>query len=577
VSAFDETAAARVKDAADIVSVIGRYVTLSRSGSGHKGLCPFHSEKTPSFHVSASRKAYHCFGCGAGGDVFTFMMNFLGISFRDALEELAAEYGVDVSTSFRSDPGASLLKLIAEAHSFYRRCMNQASASPAKAYLDDRGLTPATVDGLELGWAPSGGALVRHLTAMGYSRSSIVDAGLALTSESGQTYDRFRERILFPIRDRRGRPVSFGGRSVSGAEPKYLNGPDSAVYHKGELLYGFTEARATARDMETVILVEGYFDHARLFQAGLQCVVATCGTALTRSQARQLVSLAPGVVVCYDGDAAGNRAAVKACEILLAEGCWPGVMRLEQGMDPDDFVAKYGVDAFISRAESASDPVSFAASLAGGWERLAASGKAVRAVERLLAMASKASGPVLRETMLRKISDLTGYSMNALSQQMDRESAARPSPRRRVRAAGTPNGAADHSLLRALLSGEGGGLDAGLAAFLEPEDFVTGDARDLFMLLRDRAVSGSHLPPLPEMPEALASLFSSIAVAEGSHRLEDSDRGRIRERILRNRASSRLAELRARLKSSDGDERRALLKEMAELRADSVQPRGRDA
>ncbi len=577
MSAFDETAVARVKDAADIVSVIGRYVTLSRSGSGHRGLCPFHHEKTPSFHVSASRQAFHCFGCGAGGDVFTFMMNFLGISFRDALEELAAEYGVDVSTSVRSDPGASLLTLIAEAHSFYRQCLNQDSASPAKAYLDGRGLTPATVDGLGLGWAPSGGALVRHLAGRGYSRSSIVDAGLALTAESGQTYDRFRERILFPIRDRRGRPVSFGGRSISGAEPKYLNGPDSAVYHKGELLYGFTEARAAARDIETVILVEGYFDHARLFQAGLQCVVATCGTALTQSQARQLISLAQGVVVCYDGDAAGNKAAMKACEILLAGGCWPGVTRLEQGMDPDDFVARYGIDAFISRVETASDPVSFAASLAGGWEKLAASGRAVQAVERLLAMASKASGPVLRETMLRKISDLTGYSMDTLSRQMEQESMEQSSPRRQVRAVGAPNSTADHSLLKALISGEAGGLDTGLARFLEPGDFLTGDARDLFMFLKDRAVSGSALPPLPGMPPALVSLFSSLVVAGSSHPLEDSDRERIRERILRRRTSSRLAELRVRLKSSDGDERKALLKEMSELRSDSVQPGGRDA
>lgn len=573
---YDDAAVSRVKDAADIVAVIGRYVPLSRSGSGHRGLCPFHREKTPSFHVSPQRQAFHCFGCGAGGDVFTFLMDFLGVSFREALEELASEYGIDVSDVPRqADPGAPLRRILEEAHSYYVRSLASGGSSGARSYLEKRGISSATSESLGMGWAPQGGGLLRHLSDRGFSFSTAVEAGLAIRPDSGQTYERFRERLLFPIRDRRGRTVSFGGRATGAVEPKYLNGPDTPVYHKGDLLYGFNEARASARDMDTVILVEGYFDHARLYQEGLQCVVATCGTALTQPQARQLVSLAQGVVVCYDGDAAGAKAAFKACEVLLAEGCWPGVVRLDEGTDPDDFVASRGMDAFLSKVETALDPVAFAMSLSGGWRGLEASGRAVQAVKRLLTLASRASGPVLRETMLRRISDMTGYSMETLSAQLEQESPERPA-RRSVE---TPRiGASDMSLLRALMSGADGGLDAGLASFLEPGDFGPGPARELFEILAASAAGGGRPASVTGMPPGPASLYTSIAVAQDSKgSLEEQDRARIRERVERRRSSQRLAELRERLGHAGADERKAILKEISGLGSPARDQGGTDA
>lgn len=573
---YDDAAVSRVKDAADIVAVIGRYVPLTRSGSGHRGLCPFHREKTPSFHVSPQRQAFHCFGCGAGGDVFTFLMDFLGVSFREALEELASEYGIDVSDVPRqAEPGAPLRKILEEAHSFHVRSLASSGSAAARSYLEKRGISRATSESLGMGWAPQGGGLLRHLEGLGYSSSTAVEAGLAIRPDSGRPYERFRERLMFPIRDRRGRTVSFGGRATGAVEPKYLNGPDTPVYHKGDLLYGFNEARAAARDMETVILVEGYFDHARLYQEGLQCVVATCGTALTQPQARQLVSLAQGVVVCYDGDAAGAKAAIRACGALLAEGCWPGVVRLDDGMDPDDFVASRGIDAFLSRVEAAFDPVAFAMALSGGWKGLEASGRAVQAVKRLLTLASSASGPVLRETMLRRISEMTGYSMDTLSAQLEQESPDRPARRTRE----TPRiGASDMSLLRALLSGADGGPDAGLAAFLEPGDFSPGPARELFEILA-RCTAGGGLPAaIPGMPSGPASLYTSIAVEhDPGGALEEQDRARIRERVERRRSSQLLAGLRDRLKHAEGEERRAILKEISALGSSSRNPGETDA
>ncbi len=571
---YDESAAGRVKDAADIAAVIGRHVTLARSGSGLKGLCPFHKEKTPSFHVSPQRQAFHCFGCGAGGDVFTFLMNYMGISFRDALEELAAEYGIDVSRDAPADPGGNLRRMIAEAHSFFVDCLGRESASPVRSYLEERGISQSTVKSLGVGWAPPGGVLTRHLSGLGYSGSTIIEAGLASTSGSGSTYDRFRERILFPIRDRRGRTVSFGGRTISGTEPKYLNGPDTPVYHKGDLLYGFTEARSAARDVETVILVEGYFDHARLYQSGLQCVVATCGTAITQAQARQLAALAPGVIICYDGDAAGCKAALKACGILLAEGCYPGVVKLEEGLDPDDFVAQRGIDAFIGKVETASDPVTFAASLAGGWKRIEASGKSVIAVKRLLSLAGSASGPILRETLLRRISEMTGYSMEALEGQLGSEPVAVP-PRIALVASNT--GRTDNALLKALLSGGDGGLDRDLLAFLEPGDFESEAARGLFSALKDAATTGDPRPRVSDLAPELVSLFTSIAVAADENPLEESDRERVRARVARKRTANRLAILRAQLLEAGEEEGKAILREMSDLGSGSSRNGGRDA
>ncbi|MCK4807509.1 MAG: DNA primase, partial [Candidatus Aegiribacteria sp.] len=327
---FSNESVERVRASTDIAAVIGRYVSLKKSGRSIKGLCPFHREKTPSFFVTPERQMYHCFGCGAGGDVFSFLMNYLNFSFTEAVEELASEAGIKLERTGRDTTRTDVFReILAQAHSYYRKQLTGKASTDAQDYLEGRKLSERIVEKLGIGWAPDEGRLSAHLREKGYSESQLIESGVALRSTRGSgIYDRFRGRILFPISDRRGRIISFGGRlikeSATGA-PKYLNGPDSPIYRKGDYLYGYRDAARVSRDLDMIILVEGYFDHARFLDAGFECVVATCGTALTSPQARQMGALA-SVYICYDGDKSGQRASVRAAEVVLEQGYLPGII-----------------------------------------------------------------------------------------------------------------------------------------------------------------------------------------------------------------------------------------------------------
>lgn len=549
----------RIREAADIASVIGRHVNLSRSGRNLRGLCPFHREKTPSFFVSPDRQSYHCFGCGAGGDVFSFLMSFLGLSFPDAVGELAAEYGIDVGTETSVDPGDVLRKALGEAQAFFLKSLAGPGGRAAATYLSGRSLSSKTLESLGVGWAAPGGALGRHLSGLGFSRSTLEEAGLLIAADEGKSgYDRFRDRITFPIRDRRGRTVSFGARALGEAVPKYLNGPDSPVYRKGDLLYGYQEARGAARDADTIILVEGYFDHARLVDSGFGFVVATCGTALTPSQARQLASLAGTVLVCYDGDAAGIKASLRAVEILLAEKCYPSVVQLDGGRDPDDFIRQDGADAFLARMETALDPVSFALSTAGGWEGIRGRGRGVQAVRRLARLTTLSPDPLVRDEMLRRITALTGFSSSAVLGYA--ESISSPEPR----SAAPPErpSPGDITLLRALLGSEGK-PDGQLLDYLEEADFGSHSARSLFLEIRSQASEGFRAPVPGTMGAEEGRLCAEILASPLP--LNDEDRSRIRAAIERKRLDRAREDLLIRMSAARGEERLAILKEISTL------------
>ncbi|NLP04777.1 DNA primase [Candidatus Fermentibacteria bacterium] len=547
----------RIREAADIAAVVGRFVTLSRAGRSLKGLCPFHREKTPSFFVSPERQTYHCFGCGAGGDVFSFLMSYLGIPFPDAVAELAQEYGIDVSRDSQPDPGEPLRRVLAEAQAFYHSALRGREGAQAREYLASRALSDSTAEALGIGWAPGGNVLVRHLQKAGFALSAMVDAGLAVRAEDGRTvYDRFRERLLFPIRDRRGRVVSFGGRALGTAAPKYLNGPDTPVYGKGDLLYGFHDARLPARESDTVILVEGYFDHARLHEAGIHFVVATCGTALTPSQARQLSSLASGVLVCYDGDQPGRKAAMKAVEVLLAEKCYPAVIALEGGEDPDEFVSRHGPDAFVEKMSAPLDPVDFALLLAGGWKALERSGRGVTALRRLARLAALSPDPIVRETMARRISESTGYSPASIASAM--EPAPTENPDRRIPIE-TP-GPFECTALKAVMLGADG-IDRDLLSFLEPGDFQSAQARELFEEIGRQAGEGltSVVPGLmaPEQASLASRLFSE------SGTFSPKDAVTVRKSVERARLQRRRAELKASLPGGSPEDRKSILRSIS--------------
>lgn len=353
----------RVRAASDIVEVIGETVPLKRVGRNWTGLCPFHKEKTPSFSVNAERQFYHCFSCKAGGDVFKYLMESQHVGFLEAVEMLSRRANIPIPE--RGAPGergvrARLLDALEQAAAAYERWLADPSAgAPTRAYLERRGLTADTVRAFRLGLAPPGwDNLVQRLGRLG--EGTLVDAGLANRRERGGVYDRFRHRLMVPLMAPGGAVLGFGARALAPEdEPKYLNSPESAVYHKGQFLFGLEQARKRAEPGGEMIVVEGYFDAIALHQAGLGNTVATSGTAFTPEQARLLRRLVTRVAIAYDGDAAGQNAMMRSLGTLLAEGLDVVVVDLPRGDDPDTLVKRAGVEGWHEVRARAADPVEF--------------------------------------------------------------------------------------------------------------------------------------------------------------------------------------------------------------------------
>ena len=346
-----------------LADIVGRRVTLRRAGREHSGLCPFHNEKTPSFTVSEEKGFYHCFGCGAHGDVIGFVMRTEGLSFPEAVERLAAEAGLEVPRSTpaerqRAERAGGLLRAMEAACAWYESTLAGADGAAARAYLAARDLDEATIARFRLGFAPDRrGGLKAALTARGIGEDTLIEAGLLTRpAEGGLAYDRFRGRIIFPITDRRGRVIAFGGRILDAdattrdGRPlaKYLNSPETPLFHKGQVLYALDKAQAAAHDGEAIVVTEGYTDVIALHKAGFGGAVAPLGTALTEGQIELLWRLAPEPVLCFDGDTAGRRAAARAAERalpLLRPGYSLRFAMLPQGEDPDSLIRDLGVEA----------------------------------------------------------------------------------------------------------------------------------------------------------------------------------------------------------------------------------------
>ncbi|MBV8910970.1 MAG: DNA primase, partial [Gammaproteobacteria bacterium] len=351
---------------ADIVEIIGARVPLKKSGREYKACCPFHAEKTPSFWVSPVKQFYHCFGCGKHGTVIGFLMDHDHMQFPEAVEELALRLGVEVPREALPSPGPRaadepLYELMARVARFYVECLAQ-QARP-REYLARRGLSAATLERFAIGYAPnSWNELLRRFAAGDAERRRLLDAGLIVERDRGASagaehfYDRFRDRIMFPIRDARGRTIAFGGRIIDVGEPKYLNSPETALFHKGRELYGLYETRRGRATLSRLVIVEGYMDAVQLHQAGIDYAVATLGTATTSEHLRRMFRLASEVVFAFDGDRAGRAAAWRALQQALPEAREGREMRfllLPEGHDPDSLVAAQGRAAFEARLEAA--------------------------------------------------------------------------------------------------------------------------------------------------------------------------------------------------------------------------------
>jgi DNA primase len=345
-----------LKRHADIVAVIQDYVSLRKTGATYKGLCPFHGEKTPSFHVNREKGFFHCFGCGAGGDVFKFLELREGVTFPDAVKMLAQRFGMtlpDLEQGDEQRAGAaereSLLKAHDAAADWFRQQLASAAGARVRAQIGSRGIADATREALGLGFAPRDG-LRDALLQQGFSQALLLRAGLLVQREDGTIADRFRNRLMIPIHRETGSVIAFGGRALDAdQQPKYLNSPETPIYSKSRTLFGLNLSKSSIRESGFAILVEGYLDFAQVYQAGFQAVVASCGTALTPTQAQQLRRFTGKVVLSFDPDAAGQGAAAKSCEMLVSEGFEVNVAMLPAGDDPDTYVRKQGREGYGAR------------------------------------------------------------------------------------------------------------------------------------------------------------------------------------------------------------------------------------
>lgn len=414
----------------DIVDVVSSRVQMKKAGKNYTACCPFHKEKNPSFSVSPDKQFYYCFGCGAGGNALGFIMDHDNLDFPQAVEELAKAAGMEIPREESGRPhkprqptDSPLYPLLTAAADFYRQALKSHPARKAAVdYLKGRGLTGEIARDFGLGFAPPGwDNLYKHLSSDTLQQKAMIDAGLLVeNAETGKRYDRFRDRVMFPIRDSRGRIIAFGGRVLGDDKPKYLNSPETPVFHKGQELYGLFEARKFNRSLDEIIVVEGYMDVIALAQQGLRNAVATLGTATSEEHMKRLFRVVPSVLFCFDGDQAGRNAAWRALEATLPclqDGRRARFLFLPEGEDPDTLVRSEGTDAFKARINQHAQPLAdyFFQQLTEEADPRSLEGKAHMAT-LAAPLIDKVPGANLRALMRQRLSEITGLTSETVSQ-----------------------------------------------------------------------------------------------------------------------------------------------------------------
>ncbi len=424
----------------DIVDLIDARVKLKKQGKNFHACCPFHNEKTPSFTVNGEKQFYHCFGCGAHGNAIDFLMNFDRLEFVESIEELATSHGLDVPYEAGSGPSQmerhqrqSLYQLMENLNGFYQQGLQQSSAQPARDYLDRRGLSADIINHFAIGYAPAGwDNVLKRFGKQSEDRESLMEAGMLVSNDKGRTYDRFRDRVMFPIRDKRGRVIGFGGRVLGNDTPKYLNSPETPIFHKGRQLYGLYEAVKNHPEPARLLVVEGYMDVVALAQYGIDYAVASLGTSTTAEHIQLLFRSTDTVICCYDGDRAGREAAWRALETALPymnDGRQLRFMFLPDGEDPDTLVRKEGKAAFEARMEQAMPLSSFLFdSLLPQVDLSSRDGKA-RLSTLALPLITQIPGETLRIYMRQELGNKLGIlDDNQLEKLMPRQAASGTAP-----------------------------------------------------------------------------------------------------------------------------------------------------
>jgi DNA primase len=427
-----------IRAANDIVEVVGVYLQLKRAGSAFKTLCPFHKEKTPSFHVNPQRQIFHCFGCGAGGDVFKFIMQYENVDFSTAARMLAERVGIRVQWAEEEGGGPSkdsLYKLHEEVAQIYHRALLKSpSAARAREYIESRDLAGRTTEDFLIGYAPDQwDAIAKWAGKTGYDLPLLEAAGLVMRSDRGDPYDRFRNRLMFPIRDELGRVIAFSGRVLE-PDPKaakYVNSPDTALFRKGRVLYAMDRARRAILDARTAVLCEGQIDVIRCHVAGIHTAVAAQGTALTEDHARLIKRYADGVVLVMDADTAGQNAALRAAEVLLGQGLTVGIAALPEGEDPDSLIRRSGGDAMRQLIGAAAPLLDFQIAILQTRENASDSAAQLRTARAVLETIHRAPTAAQRDQLVQQAARALKLDAGALREdlaQLSRRRSGSPAP-----------------------------------------------------------------------------------------------------------------------------------------------------
>jgi len=524
---FSDDIINRVRDSADIVDLISGYVSLRKTGKNHVGLCPFHAEKTPSFSVNPDKQIFHCFGCGVGGDVFKFLELQEGLNFPEAVKSLAGKAGITLPAETRArqdkkteDERAALLAVTADAADYFRKELEGSAGSAARAYLAKRGVSDQLIHDFALGFArPEWDGLLRHLRQKGHAQGLMEKAGLVVKrSEGDGWYDRFRGRIIFPIRDISGNVIAFGGRVMDDSLPKYLNSPETPLYSKSNVLYLLDKARDPARKQGYFIIVEGYLDALACHQFGARNAVATLGTALTEGHMKLMRRFAQNLVLIFDPDPAGVKAALRSLDLFVASGMKVNVVSLPDGDDPDTFLNKNGYEAFASCLKRSEKFMDFVLGQVVQGGRAASIDEKVDQAGEMLRVIARLPSGIERDYYLKKTAEMLDLDEGVLRREMPRElRRTAPSPSK-GQAAGTMRSRrpkAEETLVHLMLKDEG--IAKGLLEQIRPEDFTDPLYRRAMERIFEVLRAGGTLESrelMQEGDEELNRLFSYYAVLE---------------------------------------------------------------
>ena len=417
-----------IRQSSDIVDVISQYVSLKRSGRNFFGLCPFHNEKSPSFSVSPDKQIFHCFGCGVGGNIFTFISKIEGISFREAIEVLAERANIqlpkleDNTDSYKEELKAKVYKVNKFTADFYHKNLYKPSSKLAQEYIKKRKLNNETLKSFQIGFSGKFDELYKALKQEGFGEQEILESGLVNKNDNGKFIDRYRNRLMFPICDARGRVIAFGGRVLDDSKPKYINSPENVVYSKGRHLFGLNVAKKG--DTKTLLIVEGYMDVISLHQRGITNVVAALGTALTQQQGWLLRKNTEKVILGFDSDGAGQTAIVRSLEILQNMGCDMRVLQMEGAKDPDEYILKFGVVRFQNLMQNAISLFEFKVKNLKKGLNLENSNDKIKFLNEIAKLLAKIDNTMEKEVYIEKISETYDISKEAIYAQVNKLSYA---------------------------------------------------------------------------------------------------------------------------------------------------------